>query len=197
MQDTMIRIDDYYSDESFDRIKRFADTQETPFVVIDNRIVRKHYDELVNAFPFASVYFAVKANPDPKIISMLYAAGSSFDIASTYELDRVLSLGVDPLRCSYGNTIKKRKDVAYFYEKGVRLFATDSEADLRNIALEAPGSRVYVRVLAEGSHTADWPLSRKFGCQVEMAIELITLAKELGLEPYGLSFHVEIGRAHV
>ena len=190
MQDTMIRIDDYYSDESFDRIKRFADTQETPFVVIDNRIVRKHYDELVNAFPFASVYFAVKANPDPKIISMLYAAGSSFDIASTYELDRVLSLGVDPLRCSYGNTIKKRKDVAYFYEKGVRLFATDSEADLRNIALEAPGSRVYVRVLAEGSHTADWPLSRKFGCQVEMAIELITLAKELGLEPYGLSFHV-------
>ncbi|HEY7772696.1 MAG TPA: type III PLP-dependent enzyme [Marinagarivorans sp.] len=190
MQDTMIRVEDYYSKESFARFKAFADTQETPFVVIDNRIVRNHYDELVGAFPFAKVYFAVKANPDAKIIAMLHEAGSSFDIASVYELDRVLGLGVDPSRCSYGNTIKKRKDIRYFYEKGVRLFATDSEADLRHIAQQAPGAKVYVRVLTEGSHTADWPLSRKFGCQVEMAIELVALAKELGLEPYGLSFHV-------
>lgn len=190
MQDNIIRIEDYYSNESFARVKELADTQATPFVVVDNRIVRKHYDDLVNAFPFAKVYFAIKANPDPKIIAMLHKAGSNFDIASIYELDRVLGLGVDPERCSYGNTIKKRKDIRHFYDKGVRLFATDSEADLRSIAAEAPGSKVYVRVLVEGSHTADWPLSRKFGCQVEMAVELIALAKELKLEPYGLSFHV-------
>lgn len=190
MQDTLVHIEDYYTAERFSRIKAFADTKETPFVLIDNQVVRKHYDDLVQAFPYASVYYAVKANPGNKIIELLRDLGSNFDIASIYELDKVLSLNVEPERCSYGNTIKKSKDIRYFYEKGVRLFATDSEADLRNIAQEAPGAKIYVRVLTEGSHTADWPLSRKFGCQVEMAIELLALAKELNLEPYGLSFHV-------
>ncbi|PNB68414.1 ornithine decarboxylase, partial [Pseudomonas sp. FW305-BF6] len=79
------------------------------------------------------------------------------------ELDKVLSRGVSADQISYGNTIKKSKDIRYFYDKGVRLYATDSEADLRNIAKAAPGSKVYVRILTEGSTTADWPLSRKFG----------------------------------
>lgn len=95
-----------------------------------------------------------------------------------------------PERVSYGNTIKKPADIRYFYEKGVRLFATDSEADLRNIAKEAPGARVFCRILTEGSETADWPLSRKFGCHPDMAIDLVLLARELGLQPWGISFHV-------
>ena len=70
------------------------------------------------------------------------------------------------------------------------MFATDSEADLRNIAKAAPGAKVYVRILTEGSTTADWPLSRKFGCQTDMAMDLLILARQLGLEPYGISFHV-------
>src|SRR5690554_7699507 len=68
------------------------------------------------------------------------------DIASVYELDKVMGLGVTGDRISYGNTIKKAKDIRTFYEKGVRLYATDSEADLRNIAKAAPGSKVYVRI---------------------------------------------------
>ncbi|WP_243748858.1 type III PLP-dependent enzyme [Pseudomaricurvus alcaniphilus] len=190
MQDYSVRIEDYYPAETFNRIKAFADGKETPFVVIDNQIVRKNYADLTRCFPAAKVYYAVKANPGVEILQLLRDAGSSFDVASVYELDKILALGVAPERCSYGNTIKKRKDIRYFYAKGVRLFATDAEADLRNLAADAPGAKVYVRILTEGSHTADWPLSRKFGCQVEMAVELLALAKELGLEPYGLSFHV-------
>ena len=78
----------------------------------------------------------------------------------------------------------------YFYDRGVRMYATDSEADIRNIARAAPGSRIYVRILTEGTLTADWPLSRKFGCQTDMAMDLIILARDLGLIPYGVSFHV-------
>ncbi|MBN8902783.1 MAG: type III PLP-dependent enzyme, partial [Rhodospirillales bacterium] len=37
---------------------------------------------------------------------------------------------------------------------------------------------------------ADWPLSRKFGTTVENARTLMLRAGELGLDPYGLSFHV-------
>ena len=184
------RIDDYYRPEAFARMKALADTKQTPFLVVDTETVGIQYDELVNAFPYAQMYYAVKANPAPEIISLLRDRGASFDIASIYELDRVLGLGVSADRLSYGNTIKKSRDIRYFYERGVRMYATDSEADLRNVAKAAPGSRVYVRILTEGSATADWPLSRKFGCQTDMAMDLMILARELGLEPYGVSFHV-------
>lgn len=190
MQSQNVEINEYYSTESFNRIKTLADQHETPFVVIDTDIIRQHYDSLIEYFPYASIYYAVKANPAIEILSLLRDRGACFDIASIYELDKVLSLGVSADRCSYGNTIKKRKDIRYFYTKGVRLFASDAESDLRNIAEQAPGARVYIRILTEGSHTADWPLSRKFGCQIDMAVDLLVLAKQLGLEPYGLSFHV-------
>ena len=124
------------------------------------------------------------------MLKLLNELGSNFDIASRYELDKILSLGVQPERLSYGNTIKKAKDIAYFYEKGVRLFATDSKEDLKNIAKFAPNSHVYVRILVESTSSADWPLSRKFGCHPDMAYDLCILAKELGLIPYGISFHV-------
>jgi len=183
-------ITDYYDPETFARIKAYASTRETPFLVVDTATVGRQYDELIDAFPYANIYYAVKANPAPEVIGLLRDRGSSFDIASIYELDRVMSMGVGPERISYGNTIKKSRDIRYFFDKGVRMFATDSEADLRNIAKAAPGSRVYVRVLTEGTQTADWPLSRKFGCQTDMAMDLMIMARDLGLEPYGVSFHV-------
>ncbi|MFZ3206781.1 MAG: type III PLP-dependent enzyme [Pseudomonas sp.] len=185
-----IKVEDYYAPATFQRMKAFADQHETPFVVIDTATISKAYDDLRAGFEFAKVYYAVKANPAVEIIELLKEKGSNFDIASIYELDRVLGCGVGPERISYGNTIKKAKDIRYFYEKGVRMYATDSEADLRNIAKAAPGSKVYVRILTEGSTTADWPLSRKFGCQTDMAMDLLILARQLGLVPYGVSFHV-------
>ncbi len=185
-----ISISDYFEESVFLRIKKAADTKQTPFLIVDTETIKHQYDELANNFPYASVYYAVKANPDPEIISLLRDKGSSFDLASVYELDRVLALGIEPGRLSFGNTIKKNKDVRNFFEKGVRLFATDSEADLRNLSKAAPGSRIYVRILTEGTLTADWHLSRKFGCEPDMAIDLLILARDLGLVPYGISFHV-------
>ena len=185
-----INVLDYYDAEDWKLMRAEADRHETPFLVVDLNIIKQKYQELKKHFDFAKIYFAVKANPAREVISLLKDLGSNFDIASRYELDLVLSLGVTPDRISYGNTIKKAKDIRYFYEKGVRLFATDSEQDMRNIAKEAPGSRVFCRILTEGSDTADWPLSRKFGCHPDMAIDLILLARDLGLQPCGISFHV-------
>ncbi|WP_068829499.1 type III PLP-dependent enzyme [Pseudomonas sp. BMS12] len=185
-----IKVEDYFAPATFQRMKALADQEETPFVVIDKQTISDAYDQLGNCFPFAKIYYAVKANPAIEITELLRDKGSNFDIASIYELDKVMSAGVGPERISYGNTIKKARDIRYFYEKGVRLFSTDSEADLRNIAKAAPGSKIYVRILTEGSTSADWPLSRKFGCNPDMALDLLVLAKQLGLVPYGISFHV-------
>jgi len=152
--------------------------------------LERHYDELEVHFPYANVHYAVKANPSPRVLETLRDRGSNFDIASIYELDRVLKLGISPDRISYGNTIKKSQHIRRFYEAGVRLYATDSETDLRNIARAAPGSKIFVRILTEGNLTSDWPLSRKFGCETDMAMDLLIVARDLGLVPYGISFHV-------
>lgn len=185
-----MKREDYITDAEWNRFMEFSENLETPCLVINVRTIKKNYIKLQNSFPFASIYYAVKANPAPEVISLLSELGSNFDIASRYELDKVLEHNVACERLSYGNTIKKAKDIAYFYEKGVRLFATDSKDDLKNIAKHAPGSKVYVRILVENSVTADWPLSRKFGCHPDMAYDLLVLARDLGLTPYGISFHV-------
>ena len=182
--------EDYVSDADWQRFLEFSEKLETPCVVINLRTIKKNYIKLQSSFPFAQIYYAVKANPAPQVISLLTELGSNFDIASRYELDKVLALGVPPERISYGNTIKKAVDIAYFFDKGIRMFATDSKEDLKNIAKQAPGSRVYVRILVENSVTADWPLSRKFGCHPDMAYDLLVQARDAGLTPYGISFHV-------
>ena len=180
---------DYYTPVEWDRLKAFSDDKETPFLVVLLDMVQQKFEEFRASFPYAKIYYAVKANPGKDLLTMLRDLGSCFDIASIYELNRVLDLGVSPDRVSFGNTIKKAKHIREAYEKGVRLFVTDSEADVRNLAEEAPGSRVFFRVLMEAL-TADWPLSRKFGCQPRMVTELVSLAADLGLEPHGISFHV-------
>ena len=185
-----MNIQDYFTQERWSEMKSFADRHQTPFVLIDLERVKHKFLELQTCFPMAKIYYAVKANPAVEIIRILNSLGSHFDIASIYELERVLSIGVTPDRVSFGNTIKKARDVKTFYERGVRLFATDSEQDLRTIACEAPGSKIYVRVITEGGETSDWPLSRKFGCHTDKAVDLLLLSRELGLEPYGVSFHV-------
>ena len=180
---------DYYSDEEWGKIQQLVNTEETPFLVVLLDMIKTKFEEFRGSFPYAKIYYAVKANPGVEVLTLLRDLGSNFDIASVYELDKLLALGVSPDRISYGNTIKKARHVREAYEKGVRLFVTDSEADVKTLAKEAPGSKIFFRVLMEAL-TADWPLSRKFGCQPRMVTELVSQAADAGLEPFGISFHV-------
>lgn len=186
----MIKIENYFDKLQWQKFTQAAEGRETPFLIVDLSRIREKYEEMVNLFPKAKIHYAMKASPAVEVVRLLADLGSNFDCASIYELDRVLACGVDPSRISYGNTIKKPAHVKYAYDKGVRLFATDSKIDLQNIADNAPNSKVFVRILVQGSDTAEWPLSRKFGCHPDMAIDLLVQAKNLGLDPYGISFHV-------
>jgi len=176
------------SREKFERIKEFAKDKETPCLIIDLDVIRKNYENLQTYLPWATIYYAVKANPDDAVVSLLRDLGANFDVASRYELDQLLQLGISPERMSFGNTIKKEKDIAYFYEKGVRLFVTDSISDIDKLSRAAPGSKVFFRLLTEGLG-ADWPLSKKFGSHPDLARQLMKTAVRFGLEPYGISFH--------
>ncbi len=182
-------LERYMDNERFAQLKKIAETIETPILLMDGDLIKNRYLELANSMPHSQIYYAVKANPMDEVILILKDLGSCFDVASRYELDQLLRLGVDPAKLSYGNTIKKKSDIAYFYEKGVRLYATDSENDLLNLVQYAPNSKVFFRILTEGTG-ADWPLSRKFGSHPDVLFHLILQAAELGMEPWGISFHV-------
>ena len=163
--------------------------EDAPCLVIDRDVVAENYRAFANALPDTRVFYAVKANPAPEILRLLADLGSCFDAASVTEIEAVLAAGAAPNRISFGNTIKKERDVARAFELGVRLFAVDCETEVEKIARAAPGSRVFCRLLVDNAG-ADWPLSRKFGCDGEMAVEVLEHAKRRGLEPHGVSFHV-------
>jgi ornithine decarboxylase len=168
----------------------FADQQlATPCLLIDLDVIASRYRQLHATLPQAEIFYAVKANPHPAVIDTLAALGSSFDAASKAEIDLCLDRGIAASAISYGNTIKSDTDISHAYRRGIRMFAFDSECELRKIARHAPGAVVFCRILVS-SEGAQWPLSRKFGCVPSMAVELLSLAAELGLKPHGVSFHV-------
>ncbi len=161
----------------------------TPCLVMDLDVVADNYRRLHAAVPRAGIYYAVKANPAPEILKLLAKLGSSFDTASINEIDMVLAAGASAERISYGNTIKKKADIAQAHSRGVSLYAFVSDAELGKIADAAPGARVFCRILTSGAN-ADWPLSRKFGCDVQMARKLLIEAAKRDVRPHGVSFHV-------
>jgi ornithine decarboxylase len=131
----------------------------------------------------------VKANPAAPVLERLVSLGSSFDAASFEEVEACLAAGAAPAKISFGNTVKKATAIRRAHQQGVGLFAFDCAEELQKIAREAPGSRVYCRIMVDNGG-ADWPLSRKFGTSVEQAAKLMQQAEVLGLDAYGLSFHV-------
>jgi len=161
----------------------------TPCLVVDVDRVEERYRALQTALPLARIYYAVKANPAAPVLERLVSLGSCFDAASWEEIALCLAAGARPASISFGNTIKKNQAIVRAFEAGVSLFAFDSTEELDKLARLAPGSRVYCRLLVENDG-ADWPLSRKFGTTVENARALMLRARALGLDPYGLSFHV-------
>ncbi len=170
-----------------DRHERGVD--EGPVLVVDLDVVKDNYTNFAKALPDTRVFYAVKANPSPEVLSLLARLGSCFDTASVAEIEMALAAGATPDRISYGNTIKKERDIARAFELGIRLFAVDCNAEVEKVARAAPGSRVFCRILSD-CVGAEWPLSRKFGCEPSMAVDVLEHALKLGLEPYGVSFHV-------
>jgi ornithine decarboxylase len=157
--------------------------------VLDVDRVEENFRALRHVLPDAQIYYAVKANPAPRILSRLVQLGSSFDAAGIEEIRACLDAGAAPARISFGNTIKKVSAIRAAHEAGVPMYAFDSVEELGKLARHAPGRRVYCRILVE-NRGADWPLSRKFGTTVETARDLMLRAGDMGLDPYGLSFHV-------
>jgi len=161
----------------------------SPFMLIRKCALRKQYERFRKCLPDVTPYYAIKANPDPRIIKTFVKLGASFDVASAAEMKLVLRLGASPSKIIFANTIKSGEDIEVARRRRVRLMTFDNEPELYKIAKHCPGARVLVRIKVanEGSQVE---LSLKFGADHDQAYFLLRKAKALGLVPTGVSFHV-------
>ncbi|MEP7285548.1 MAG: type III PLP-dependent enzyme [Chloroflexota bacterium] len=162
---------------------------QTPFLAVDADQVIQSYYELLSSVPHAEIFYAVKANSHTEIVGDLARAGASFDVASQPELEKVLDLGVTPDRIICSNPIKNARLLARCAELGIFATVADSVDEIYKIARYAPGTRVYIRLSVDNSGSIV-PLNHKFGVSADEALKLLVLAREVGLQPIGLSFHV-------
>lgn len=164
-------------------------TYPTPFLLTDISRAQQNYQLLQRYFPGVHVHYAMKSNTDHEILKALQAVGSGFEIASYGELELLLAIGVKAEDVLYSNPVKPPDHIKRTYLAGVRYFVFDSVNELDKLAADAPGSKVYLR-LKVSDDSSVFPLSSKFGADIEDAVTLMQAAQQRGLQPAGLTFHV-------
>ncbi len=160
-----------------------------PYVLIDKEVVEEKVLSIGKNIRNSKVFYAVKANPDIEVLRFLNSLGIGFEIASEGELQILASLGVGPERIITSNPIKTLKFLEQAIPYGIRYLAYDSIAEVEKLARYAPGCNVYVR-LSVPNEGSEWPLSKKFGVELDEAVELLLYAEKKGLHPVGITFHV-------
>ncbi len=162
---------------------------ETPFFLFSKQSIRDRYKEFKDTFPNSTIFYAMKADAERDVLETLLDAGSGFEAASVHELKLLKDLEVPPDRILYGTSVKPASHIKEFHKYGVNRFAFDSFSELDKIAEIAPKARVYVRVSVNDTGSI-YRFSEKFGTVLDNVVPLLIRARELGLEHYGISFHV-------
>ncbi len=170
-------------------VEQLAEKYDTPLLVLSVQQIEDNYKYLTEHLPGVKIYYAVKSNPDPRILERLIELGSCFDVASDGEILSLDAMGVEPDRLIYANPVKTATGFAACRNTGVSKFTFDSESEIRKMATAVPGGTVLLRIRVDNS-TAHVDLNKKFGAHPDDALQLIQMAKAYGLDMAGLCFHV-------
>jgi diaminopimelate decarboxylase len=119
----------FMEDVALDEI---AEQAGTPCYVYSSRTILRRYRSYDRAFGEAphKVCYAVKANSNLSVLSLLANAGAGFDIVSGGELYRVLKAGGDPASIVFSGVGKTREEIEYALESGIHTFNCESEPEL-------------------------------------------------------------------
>lgn len=182
---------DFISKKTWNKVLNYIALSDElpPYLLIDREVVSEKVAKIGKDIRNAKVFYAVKANPDIEVLRLLNSLGTGFEIASEGELQMLASLGVAPERIITSNPMKTFKFLEQAVAYGLRYYAYDSRVEVDKLARYAPGCKVYVR-LSVPNEGSEWPLSKKFGVEMDEAAELLLYARDKGLDPVGVTFHV-------
>src|SRR5438876_1252683 len=165
------------------------DGYDRPFLLIDSTIVREKTRRFTAAMPRVLPHYAVKANPDPRILRLMLEQGAGFEIASIAELDLLLALGVPAADVFYSNPVKSRDQIAHAASRGVLWYVIDSVEELKKIQSIKTDARLYLRIDTPNIGS-DWPLAGKFGAHASEVRDIVVTAAKLKVDLAGVAFHV-------
>jgi len=183
-------------------LEQIAEQFGTPTYVYS----RAHYEGQYKAYADALgdhpglVCYAIKANSNLGILSVLAQLGAGFDIVSAGELERVLLAGGDPAKVVFSGVGKTADEMRRALEVGVHCFNVESESELERlqavaaeIGVTAPVSlRVNPDVDAKTHPYISTGLKEnKFGIAIERAPEVYKkIAASSNLEAVGVDCHI-------
>jgi ornithine decarboxylase len=170
-------------------VEVLAEQYGSPLLVLSLGEIERNYTFLAENLPGVKLYYAMKANPDERIIRTLANLGSFFDVASDGEMLALTALGIAPERMVYANPVKTPNGLAVAKQTGVYKFTFDSESEIDKMAKAVPGGTVLLRIRVDNPK-ALVDLNKKFGAHPDDALRLLTLARERGLDVAGLCFHI-------
>lgn len=142
--------------------------------------------------PRVEIFYAVKTNPNTKIVEKCLESGTGFDVASEAEIRQVMLQGGDPQKCIFASPIKKVSGLEAAKKFGLKKMTFDSSEELHKIHRVFPEAEVVLRIATEQTN-AIYNLSEKFGSPMEDVPELLETANKLGLRVKGVAFHVGSG----
>jgi len=175
---------------SFKKAKLLLKGMETPFLVLSKKKIEENYTRLSLALENkVSLFYAVKANPISEVIEIIKNIGGGFEVSSADELRLVMNFNVPLNKIFYSTPVKKRSEISYFYKEGINLFVFDNDIEIEKIAQCAPKSQVMLRIQTKNKNSLI-DLSLKFGAEPKDALYLLEKARNMGLYPRGICFHV-------
>lgn len=166
--------------------------EENSFFVCDLGKVERLYKLWKQQLPRVHPFYAVKCNPDVEVLRLLAKLGANFDCASKGEIDLILSLGVHPSRIIYAHPCKTGSFLRNANQQDVQLTTFDNADELYKIKKFHPSCKLLLRIITD-DESAQCRLSSKYGAPLSTVPNLLRLAKELGLNIGGVSFHVGSG----
>ena len=170
-------------------VKRLADEHGTPLLVMSVEQIKNNYRYLKEHMPRVNIHYAVKANPDERIIRTLKDLGSCFDVASDGEILQLQAMGIRGEQMVYANPIKPVHGIETARQAGILNYMVDSAPEIEKMARVAPGAGVMVRVRMQNPE-ALIDLNKKFGAEPSDVLSLLLKARDCGLRVAGLAFHV-------
>lgn len=172
----------------FERIKELVAVHGTPTLYLSVSRLKGAYSALNEAMPGVSLYYAVKSNASPEIISILKGEGAYFDVCTNGEIDIVSGCGVTATRCIHTHPIKRDSDIRYALDFGIRIFVVDNEDELVKFLPYKDKAELLVRMSIQNPGCLV-NLSHKFGVAPERTFSLLQKAHDMGLKVKGFSFH--------
>lgn len=144
--------------------------------------------------PSVTPYYAVKCNPDPTFLNLLFDSQLNFDCASERELMAIRSLarGTLPSRVVYANPCKSERDLEAAKQMGSPMTVVDSVEEVEKLAAAKYEGGALVRLAVDDSGS-DMPFSSKFGAPRSMVESIVAAAAGLKFPLHGFSFHAGSG----